>query len=403
MPKKNGKTTLIAGLALYHLLVTDNAECIMLASSRDQAEIILRQARMFVRQSESLSQVMTIQQRTILSQLDDGRIRVLASDVDTADGAIPTLVIVDELHRHKNLDLYGVMMDGLGPRDGQMITISTAGSSTDSPLGLIRQNAYAMPGFTRKGKRNTARADDFAYFEWCLDPEDDVENLKVVKRANPAPWQTEANLARRKADPAMTTSRWLRFACGIWTETEEPWLEPPQWDTLEGPQRIKPGSQVILGVKARLDGSAVVMVDENHICKAHILPGADLESVEDKILELSREYAVHTVAYDPSAFRRSAELLSTQGLTMQEFPTTPERMSVASVTLKRLIETKELHHDGDKDFRAHILAGTVKESERGWRLVADPGRPIAALIALVMACQVAEDAPPKQEAAMAWA
>src|SRR5262245_60032993 len=49
LPKKNGKTTLIAALALYHLLTVPNAECIMLASSREQAEIILRQARMFVR------------------------------------------------------------------------------------------------------------------------------------------------------------------------------------------------------------------------------------------------------------------------------------------------------------------------------------------------------------------
>src|SRR6266508_5200507 len=102
IPKKNGKSTLMAALALFHLLVTPNAECIIVAASREQAEIILRQARMFHRRSEALQRLMVIRQRSILSLADEGRIRVLASDEDTADGVIPTLVIVDELHRHKS-------------------------------------------------------------------------------------------------------------------------------------------------------------------------------------------------------------------------------------------------------------------------------------------------------------
>ena len=74
---------------------------------------------------------MTVKQREIVSVRDDGRVRVLASDVDTADGVIPTLALVDELHRHKSADLYGVFRDGLGPRGGRMITISTAGDDSD--------------------------------------------------------------------------------------------------------------------------------------------------------------------------------------------------------------------------------------------------------------------------------
>jgi phage terminase large subunit-like protein len=57
--------------------------------------------------------------REIQSLSDEGVVKVLASDVDTADGVIPTLAIVDELHRHKSADLYGVFRDGLGPRSGR--------------------------------------------------------------------------------------------------------------------------------------------------------------------------------------------------------------------------------------------------------------------------------------------
>ena len=180
LPKKNGKSTLIAALALYHLLVTPNAECIIVAASREQADIVLRQARMFVRQSPSLARQMEIQLRTIRIKGEEGRIRILASDADTADGSIPTLAIVDELHRHKSADLYGVLRNGLGPRNGRIITISTAGSRSDSPLGQIRAQAHQLGTFKRRGMRNTARSADgrFAFVEYCLGPDDDADDLE---------------------------------------------------------------------------------------------------------------------------------------------------------------------------------------------------------------------------------
>jgi hypothetical protein len=86
---------------------------------------------------------------------DGPRVRVLAADATTADGVIPTLALVDELHRHPSGELYGVFMDGLGPRDGRMITISTAGATQDSPLGLLRKKALELEGCLRDEARST--------------------------------------------------------------------------------------------------------------------------------------------------------------------------------------------------------------------------------------------------------
>jgi len=397
IPKKNGKTTLLAALALYHLLVTPNAECIMVAASREQAEIILRQARMFIRQSPSLQRVMRVQQRSILSQLDEGRIRVLASDEDTADGTIPTLAIVDELHRHKTADLYGVLRDGLTPRNGQIITISTAGATFNSPLGQKRQQAHEAPGFKRVGTHNYLRTPNRAFHEWCLLPGDDVSDMAVVKTANPAPWQTEEALRERHDSEEETPWQFLRFACGIWTEGEEPWIDPVVWDGLpEG--KPAPGEDVWLGVDIGNIGesSALVLVsrrDGHFFVEARVLDDPDLEAVEDTIRDIRKDYRVVSCAFDPRMFPRSAEMLEKEGLLMLEFPQTAERMGKASATLWRLIERQELHHPGDKVLRSHVLAGVVKEDQRGWRLAKDPRtrRPIAALVALVMAVQIAAD------------
>ncbi len=49
MPKKAGKSSLLAALALFHLIATRDAECVVGAASRDQATILYDQAAGFVR------------------------------------------------------------------------------------------------------------------------------------------------------------------------------------------------------------------------------------------------------------------------------------------------------------------------------------------------------------------
>jgi phage terminase large subunit-like protein len=234
--KKNGKTTLMAALALYHLVVTEDAECVIAAASRDQAQIMLRQARGFIRRSPDLQRLMAVKQREITSLVDEGRVRVLASDEDTADGVIPTLAIVDELHRHKSSALYGVFRDGLGPRDGRMLTISTAGDDEDSPLGQMRAAAYTLPVFEREASYRYARSADGGYVmhEWALEPDEDRDDMEVVKRANPAPWQTPKRLRERRESPSMKPWQWARFACGVWLQGENRAIGPVEWGACAG-------------------------------------------------------------------------------------------------------------------------------------------------------------------------
>jgi phage terminase large subunit-like protein len=112
IPKGNGKTTLLAGLALYHLLNTLDAEVIICAASRDQASILLDQARGLVIRSD-IAEKLYVHQREIRRRDNRGRIRVLASDVDKIDGLIFTLGLIDELHRHNKSEL------SVGPRLGR--------------------------------------------------------------------------------------------------------------------------------------------------------------------------------------------------------------------------------------------------------------------------------------------
>ncbi|HME02081.1 MAG TPA: terminase large subunit, partial [Solirubrobacteraceae bacterium] len=267
VPKKNGKTTTLGALALFHLLTVPEAECVIAASSRDQAQILFDQAAGFCKRSEGLRARVTVRRgyREIRAK-DGGRIRVLAADADTADGVLPTLALVDELHRHKSVELYSVFRDGLGPRDGQMLTISTAGEDDESPLGVLRNRAYALAEQERDGAYHYARSDDgsFVLHEWCLEPTDDRDDLALVKAANPASWHTIESLRERRDSPSTTDWTWARFACGVWVRGGvQAWLSPEAWAACEDRRPIPPGAAVVIGFDGsyRYDATAIVAVE----------------------------------------------------------------------------------------------------------------------------------------------
>jgi phage terminase large subunit-like protein len=145
-----------------------------------------------------------------------GTVRVLASDSDTLDGWGGTLALVDELGRHKSEENFGLLRDGLGPRGGQLVAISTAGDDEESALGRLRAGAHAMDGFTRDPENRAHKhvcADGFAFHEWSLEPGNDVNDLELLKHANPASWIDEAELrprheaGRPRAGPAAGAGR----------------------------------------------------------------------------------------------------------------------------------------------------------------------------------------------------
>jgi phage terminase large subunit-like protein len=408
IPKKNGKSTLLAALALYHILMVRNAKCLIGASSRDQATLIFWQAEQMVNDGD-LAQVFDVKGGYRHIRCGSSTLRVLAGDAATADGAGPTLALVDELHRHRNGDLYGVLRDGL--TTGQMVTISTAGETLDSPLGLLRDAAYELANPVRKGAHRIMRSSDgaFVMHEWALAPGEDYEDPKTVKRANPAPWITIPILRRQRDSPTMTLGQWLRFRCGIWTEGEEPPIPPQLWDDLRGVFTVSIEEPVWVGVVLGRDRkeTAIALVQErdgSFFTQVDILAEATYADVEARVREFWETFDVKGVVYTSKGFQRSADLLEAEGLQMIELPQSDQRMTEASATFWKLLEEGKLHHDGDKDLRAHVMSARTKETEKGWRFVMDPhsGRPVSALFALVATCHVALSSEPEAFAMIEW-
>lgn len=233
IPKKNGKTTLLAALFVYHLAYVDEARAYLVASSVKQAGICYAMASGFVNRSAALQRRILVRGGTkeLRSKRDDGFMVVLAADSDTADGVGPTLAGVDELHRAKSTALYDVLRDGLDARDGSMLAITTAGDDEDGALGVMRANFLAMSGKRINGRytRCRSRNGTEVMHEWSLRPTDELEDLALVKQVNPLRSMTKAKLRRRRDSPTMTSTSWARFACNVWTQGEDAAIATIDW------------------------------------------------------------------------------------------------------------------------------------------------------------------------------
>lgn len=419
LPKKNGKSTILGALGLFHLLTTPEADCIIVAASREQADIILKAARGFVRRSDSLSGRLKVKQREIVYPALEGVMRVRASDVDTVDGWIGTAGFIDELHRHKSPDLYGVIRDGLGPRQGRMITISTAGDDETSPLGVLRAKAYTHPGMKRKGAYRYVKTKGFAMHEWALDPDQDRDNLKLVKAANPAPWQTEKALGARRDSPSMTSWQWARFACGVWLYGEEGAFSEKEWRACEDPKSAIPdgtvGPIVPIDLGLKWDTTAIVplRVEKEEIYLDEpviVIPpqdgtATDIETIKDVLRGMDERWSEITAVLDPEA---GGELLSQWiqselGWNVVTHSQKHTPMALAAQRLSEVISSKHLHQPGDPDLTQHVLAAAAKTVGEGWKIVKPKrsGAKVDGAVALAMGVSVAV-AEMSTEPLLAW-
>jgi phage terminase large subunit-like protein len=408
LPKKNGKTTLLAALALFHLMTVADAECVVAAASREQAMILYDAAAGFVRRSPGLDRHFKLQAgyRMIRSLDDGGRIRVLAADVDTADGVRPTLALLDELHRHRSAALYGVFRDGLGPRFGRMLTISTAGEHVTSPLGQMRVRARQLRDRVKRGAYLYARTPDrsFALHEWALDETEDVDDMRTVKKANPASWQTLALLRERHDSPSTLRWQWARFACGLWVSAQAWWLDPEQWKIAETADRLADGDRVALGFDGARTGDATGLV----ACRLDdglVQPLAAWEDpgdgqpwevnggeVDAAVADAFERYRVVRAAFDPPLWQTEIDGWAVEyGSAVVRYPTKRGRMADAVERFRTDLAAGRLKHTGDATLTRHALNAQMRETRVGYWL-AKPGSGPADKIDLAVAAVLAYEA-----------
>lgn len=384
LARKNGKSTIAAGLGLY-LLVGDNEpgpEVYAAAASRQQAQIVFDEARRMVEASPVLSDHLVVRRHHIEYPDVQGVFRVLAADAPRTHGLNASGVVIDELHAHRNPELYYALTTGSLAREQPLtISITTAGYDRKTICwDVFQRGLEGEPGLL---------------FWWLgASEESDWSDPALWKACNPAPWITPEDLEREwnRLPPAV----FARLHLNTWTAAEELWLPIGAWASCRGTLEIADGAEVWIGVDIGLrhDTSAIAIVakvgDKFHVRVEIFEPPSDgsklnLVQIEQRLLALAQRYTIREVAYDPYFFQRSAMELEDR-LPMVEFPQHNARMVPASQLMYDLVAERRIVHDGDVEFARHVQGAAVRETERGWRIAkARSEARIDALVAAVMA------------------
>jgi phage terminase large subunit-like protein len=405
LPRKNGKSRLIGTFAAWHLLTTPQAQVIVVANSKEQAEIIDRYARQ-VAMHPSVEQEFEPRFRELRGP-DGSYLQVKSADAGRLLGLTPTLAIYDEFCVAKDEELYTALRSALLP-GATMFTVTTAGWGAASPLGRLRARCLAQPDIRRRGFLTDARGPNIRMLEWMVPEDVDLDDFQAAKKANPlslitAKWLREQHEALHEID-------YQRFHLNRWVGRIGSWLPAGAWQACANGRRPEMGGPIHIGVDlggARADSACVWVQpigDDHYAVDAAIFSGEDgVVGVNETILRLAERFRVKEITYDPWRAQVLVRGLEQRGLKVTAFAQSDSRMIPASAALHRAVVEGRIHHPNQERLNQHVAAAVARHGRRGWRIdQAERGTPVDGLVALCMAYESATAPEPPPTRVLGW-
>lgn len=256
--RKNGKSTIAAGIGLYLFFADDEAgaEVYTAATKRDQARIVHGESVRMVKSSPSLRRRIGMVKDNLHVEATASKYEPLGADSDGMDGLNVHAAIVDELHAHKSRDVFDLIVTATGARRQPLVfAITTAG--TDQYSICWEQREYAV-----KILDGVIEDDSFFAYVATIDEGDDWLDEKNWIKANPnygvsvkPEYLREQAKKARQIPSAQNT--FLRLHLNKWTQQASRWLSLELWDKGSAP------------------------VEESELAGKDCYAGLDLSSVSD--------------------------------------------------------------------------------------------------------------------------
>lgn len=234
IPKKQGKSSLCAALALY-LLAMDgefSAEVYGGAKDKKQAQLIFREAKRMVKASPALRKLYQINSGTITIPKLEAMYCTVSRETASQHGINASAVIFDELHALKDAELFEVLTMGSGDARQQpvQIAITTAGFDRTSVCWLEHSHALDVIKDESVDERLLA-------YIYAADEGDDWRDPAVWRKANPNLGITVTEEAMRDAclqaqSQPKYENMFKRLRLNLWTSTSQVWIPAERWNTM---------------------------------------------------------------------------------------------------------------------------------------------------------------------------
>ena len=431
--RKNGKTGLIAGLLLAHLVgpeAKQNSQIVSGAMSRDQAALVFKLASDMVRLSPELSELVRIipSGKRLIGLPLNTEYKALAADGKTAHGLSPVLAILDEIGQVR------------GPQSDFIDAITTSQGAHAEPLliAISTQAASDADLFSQWIDDAQTSQDPRIVCHLYAAPEGcDLMDESAWKAANPALglFRSEDDLREQMTQaqrmPSMENSA-RNLLLNQRVSTFAPFISPDVWKSCNRTLSVQLDGPVFAGLdlSARTDLTALVIVgqvDGVWQVQAHFwtpeqglqdrarrdrapydlwarqgilrtTPGAsvDLEHVAADMLEIFADMDVRAVAFDRwriDQLRRELDRMGAE-LPLVEFGQGFQSFSPALDVLEAELLNGRIAHGGNPLLTWCAANAVTAKDQAGNRKLDKQkatGR-IDGLVALTMALGVASKA-----------
>lgn len=388
MARKNGKSALGAGLALWSLFLGDaGGEVYSVAGTRDQARIVFGSAKRMVELDPELSTTAKVYRDAIEVPATGSVYRVLSREAGASEGLSPTFVVFDEVHVQPDDELWNVMQLGAGARrEPMLLGITTAGARTDAH----GRDSLCYRLYQHGRRVVSGEVDDPSFFFAWWEPEAGVQadhtDPKVWAEANPGLGDLCAvedfhSTIGRTPEAEFRTKR-----TNVWTVGATAALPHGSWDRLADPEReVDPDAPVVLMADGSWSGDstgilALTVEERPHVWVVDLWekpPDArdwrvPVVDVEDALRAAARSHRCLEVGMDPYRWQRSMSVLDDEGLPMVEYPMgSVERMVKAWKLFYDAVLDGTFTHSGDPRLARHVGNMVLKIDARGARPTKD--------------------------------
>lgn len=403
IPKKNGKTSLCAGLA-NELLFADNelsAEVYAVAGSRDQAALTFDIARTMVETSPELAARAEAFRRAITYRDTYSVFKVMSSDAPQAHGINAHGIIFDEHHVQPNRLLHDALWGaGKARKQPLFIMLTTAGYDRQSVC-------FEMHTYAQEILDGIHTDDSFWAVIYTIDDGDDWTSPKSWKKANPNLGVTigldsiEEEAKQAKAIVGYQNT-FKRLTLNVWTEQESRLITAEQWNACEKPPQSDLEGAACYGgldLASSNDVAAFVLDFQEGEChrwlpffwipeenmlerglhhnfdydsnvRAGLIratPGnvIDLKFIKSDIQQLGQMYNIKQIAFDRWGAREISVDLQDMGFEMVEFGQGFRSMAAPTKEFLRLVVGAQLLHDGNPVLRWMANNLVAKQDEAG--------------------------------------
>lgn len=399
VPRKNAKSTLSSGLALFMLSADGEhgAEVYSAATTKDQARIVFDDARAMAERTPDLRTYLgvAIMQHSITVAHRASKFLPLSAEGSTLDGLNVHFAVIDELHAHKTRAVYDVIDTARGAREQSLLwNITTAGTDRS---GICYERR------THVTKVLDAVITDPSIFGivYTLDENDDPHDPASWAKANPN-WGKSVLLddmvsASRKAEAMPSAlNNFLTKRLNVWVSGESAWMDMRAWERCAYPV-LREDLAKFYGAKAwigldlaqKKDFAALCLVFEMDTPNADGTPGTakkwavstrlylnelavqesgnahltgwarqdhvqvtdgditDFDVVAEDLRMLCRNFDVQEIAFDPALSMYFAGKLIEEGLPLVEITQRALFFTPPLIQVENLVLEKKLVHDGN--------------------------------------------------------